>query len=611
MLKFDYLGTDTTFTYMSHSLSDEVLNSLSNLRMLKVVAASSSFQVDKSEACSKIGKRLGVDYLVDGSLTNRGDQLKATVKLIDAKTGYQLWAESFEEDPEGIFKMQEEISSQVANQLKRTLPQEVKDLLRQRRTTNIEALELYLKAVRKGEVRYEDSITGAIHLLERAVELDPYFAEAYAELVFLYGRWHYYGSLNREERDRMMEKYMNKANDLNPESPEVLFARADYIYLHGDLMTDSTEIIDGFRKALEMNPNDHRSSYRLHQVFRGIGKYHTAHEYLENAWRLNPMNFLYNNVLARDLFWKKNDKERAFRIILEESNKDNPSRGSIYFKALMLADQPGGNYLPAFKVLNEALKEQPYTYGFLFWARLLALDLDLVPIAKKYAHLNQVKFPDNPIYTYEPAYEICIIEGRYQDALDLTHIWLEDKGLDEKVGYTNLARTLYLKGDIQEAREILLQQFADTYSDIESGKINSGNLELSDVDPVRTYIEVLRSSGEIEKASLFADYLCAYYQAHGQRVMLANKFYPMHCSYVQNDLQGFLDTLNATFFEPGERLAIYTHLKSSRFAAFEDHPEYQELLEKIEAETHRMRDEVIAYLKEEGDWDPSWDAALQ
>ena len=85
----------------------------------------------------------------------------------------------------------------------------------------------------------------------------------------------------------------------------------------------------------------------------------------------------------------------------------------------------------------------------------------------------------------------------------------------------------------------------------------------------------------------------------------------MHCSYVQNDLQGFLDTLNATFFEPGERLAIYTHLKSSRFAAFEDHPEDQELLEKIEAETHRMRDEVVSYLKEEGDWDPSWDAALQ
>ena len=611
VLKFDYLGSDSAQTYMAHTLADEVLNSLSNLSMLNVVTASSSFQVDKREACSKIGKRLGVDYLVDGSLSNQGNQLKASVKLIDAKTGIQLWSESFQENSEAIFELQEEISNKVASQLKRSLPEDVKGLMRQRRTANLEALELYLRAVKKGKVRYEDSITQAIRWLDRAVELDPYFAEAYAELTFLYGRWHYYGSLNREERDRMMEKYIEKAIELNPESPEVLFAKADYDYLNGQLLNDSTEIISGFRKVLEMNPNHHRSSYRLHQVFRGIGKYHTAHKYLENALRLDPLNYLYNNVYARDLFWKWDQREKGFGIILEEASKEIPSRGSIYFKAIMLADQPGGDYLSAFRVIQEALKEQPYTYGFLFWGRLLALDLDLVPIAKKYAHLNQVKFPDNPIYTYEPAYEICIIEKRYQDALDLTHIWLEDKGLDKKVGFTNLARVYYLQGNIEKANEILLQHFSSLYGDIASGKMTIGHLQLSDIGPVRTYIEVLRAEGDEEQATFFADYLCSYYNAHGKRVMLANKFYPMHCDYVQNDLTGFLRTLNEAFFDPGYRLSIFSNLKSSRFAAFEEYPEYQELFRKIETETHRMRAEVIAYLKEEGDWDPAWDAALQ
>ncbi|MFZ9032242.1 MAG: helix-turn-helix domain-containing protein [Robiginitalea sp.] len=611
VLKFDYLGTDTAYSYMAHSLADEVLNSLSNVSMLKVVAASSSFQVDKSETCSKIGKSLGVDYLVDGSLSSLGNELKATVKLIDAKTGYQLWAESFEEDPEGIFEMQQEISNQVANQLERTLPQDARSLLSQRRTANMEALELYLKAVRKGEVRYEDSITQAIQWLERTVELDPNFAEAYAELTFLYGRWHYYGSLNRKERDRMMEKYLHRAIELNPESPEVLFAKADYNYLHGDLMADSTEIISDFRKVLNINPNYHRSSYRLHQVFRGIGKYHTAHMYLENALRLDPLNGLYNNVYARDLFWKWNQREKALGIILEQSSKESPSRGSIYFKALMLADQPGGDYLAAVKVINEALKEQPYTYGFLFWGRQLALDLDLMPIAKKYTQLNQVKFPDNPIYTYEPSYGICIIEKRYQDALDLTKIWLENKGLDKKVGYSNLARAHYFLGDSERAEEILRQHFSELYDEVTSGKRTIESLQFSDVLPLRTYVEVLRKGGKEEKASLFADFLCAYYNAHGKRVMLANKFYPLHCAYVQNDLNGFLKILNETFFEPGHRLAIYSHLKSSQFAAFEEIPEYQDLLKKIEAETHRMRAEVVTYLKDEGDWDPTWDAALQ
>jgi tetratricopeptide (TPR) repeat protein len=476
---------------------------------------------------------------------------------------------------------------------------------------NLEATELYFKAVKKGTIRYEDSIKQAIQWLERAVQLDPYFAEAYGELSFLYGRWHYYGSLKREDRDKMMQFNINRAIELNPESPEVLFAKADYDYLHGNLQQDSSDIISNFRRALEINPENHRSSYRLHQVFRAIGKYHTAHQYLENAWQLDPENALYNNVYARDLFWKWNEKDKAFQIISKEHAKENPSRGAIFFKALMLADQPGGDYLSAFKLINGALKEQPYTYGFMYWGRLLALDLDLVPLARKYAHGNEVKFPDNPIYTYNPAYQICVTERRYQDALDLTRIWLEDKGLDEKVAYSNIARVYYLQGDVQKSKEVLLKHFSDLYNDIEAGQLDTGSLQLPDVSLVTNYIEVLRLEGDNDKASFFADFLCSFYKVHDKRIMYGKKLFPLDCYYIQDDLDGFLDALEDTFFKTGHRLRIYGNLKISRYAAFEDDPEFQKLFDRIEKETHRMRAEVIAYLKEEGDWDPSWDTALQ
>jgi TolB-like protein len=611
VLKFDNLGSDSASSYMAHSLADEVLNSLSNLSMLKVVAASSSFQVDKSETCAKIGKGLGVDYLVDGSLSSLGNELKATVKLIDAKTGYQLWAESFVEDSEGIFELQEEISSQVANQLERTLPQDVRSKLKQRRTTNLEALELYLKAVRKGEVRYEDSIKQAIRWLERTVELDPDFAEAYAELSFLYGQLHYYGSLNLEDRDRIMAKNLAKALELDAQSPQVLLARADFLYKKRNLSRDSSEIISTFRRVLEMNPNNHRSSYRLYQVLRSIGKYRTAHAYLENAWSLDPLNALYNNVYARDLCWKWNEREKALGIILEQSSKESPSRGSIYFKALMLADQPGGNYLAAFKVIHEAIKQQPYIYGFQFWGRLLALDLDLVPIARKYAHLNQIQYPDNPIYTYEPAFEICLIENRYQDALDLTRIWMEDKGLDKRIGYVNQGRVYYLKGDSEKAKEILEKNFEDFFEKIENGKLSIAGIQPLDLGPIKTYIEVLRKESRHDSATVFADFLCSYFQANGLRIAWGARFDPLDCYYAQNDIDGFLETLSTSYFDPGHRLALYSNLRSSRYAAFEQNPEYKELFSRIESEVHRIRSEVIAYLKEEGDWDPAWDAALQ
>ena len=612
VLKFDFIGADTTEYYRAHLLADGVINSLSNISGLKVIASSSSFQVDKSKACKQIGKELGAQYLVDGSLSNLDNGVKATVKLIDASTGHQIWARSFGSEQEGFTNLQEDISGKVAIELERIIPVNQKLLPFQRRTINMEALELYFDARKKGEVRYEDSIIQAIRWLEKAVELDPEFAEAYAELTFFYGRWHYYGSLNRTDRDRMMHNYLQKALELNPESPEVLFAKADYDYLNGDFLHDSTEIISGFRKALDINPNYHRSSYRLHQALRNIGKYHSAHGYLENALRLDPLNQLYNNVYARDLFWKWDEQEKAFEIIQEQASKDNPSRGAIFFKALMLADQPGGgDYLNAFKVISEALKKQPYTYGFMYWGRLLALDLDLVPLAKKYAHGNEIKFPDNPIYTYEPAYQICIAERRYQDALDLTRIWLEDKGLDEKVAYSKIARVYYLQGDIQKSQEILLAHFSDLYNDIEAGKLDIGSIQLPDVSLVTNYIEVLRSEGDNDKASLFADFLCSFYQAHDKRVMYGKKLFPLDCYYIQDDVDGFLDALEDTFFRTGRRMRIYGNLKISRYAAFEENPGYQKLLNRIEAETHRMRDEVVDYLKEEGDWDPSWDAALQ
>ena len=611
VLKFDYLGTDSAQSYKANVLSDEVVNLLSNLSALKVVTSSSSFQVDKNELCTQIGKRLGVNYLVDGSLQISEDQLKATVKLIDTETGYQLWARSFTSSPEAFFDLQQEISEKVVSQLKPSLMPEAREFLAERKTNNVEALELYLNAVRKGEVRYEDSITQAIRWLEQAVDMDPYFAEAYAELSFLYGRWHYYGSLSREDRDRMMARYMEKALELNTESPEVLLAKADYDFRYANLLKDSSEIIAGFRRVLKLNPNKHRSSYRLYQVLRGIGKYHAAHAYLENALKLDPSNQLYNNVYARDLFWKWNEKEKAFRIIQEASSKANPSRGSLYFKALMLADRPESDYLSALKVLHKALKEQPYTYGFLFWERLLALDLGLVPLAKKYVQLIQIKYPDNPIYTYEPAIQICLIEKRYDDAVDITHIWRKSKGLDNKTASANLAKAYYLKGDLPRAEEILQNDFTELFEGIASGKSEIGTIRPNDIAPIRIYIEVLRKNGRQEEAAFYADFLCSYLNANRKINLWGDKFFPMDCLYAQNDMAGFLDSLHDSFFNSRGRLAILSNLKSSRYAAFEDNPEYQQLFERIEEETHRMRSEVIAYLKEEGDWDPAWDSALQ
>ena len=610
VLKFDYLGTDPKDSFLAIGLADEIINSLSNIDSLKVITGSSSFQIDKKEDFKKTGKNLGVNYLVDGSISYRKNQLRVTVKLVEVETGYQLWAKSYEEQFETFFEIQKEISERVADQLKVSFLPEEKFTLIGRRTTSIEAFELYLKAKKLGEERYEEAVTKAINWLEQAVKLDPSFAEAYAELSFLYGQWHYYGSLSREERDKMMGIFIKKALDLNPESPDVKLAKADYDFKNRNILNDSSEIISAFRAVLKMKPNSDRCSYRLYQVLRSIGKYDAAHEYLENTVRMDPLNSFYKIVLARDLFWKKNEREKGFRIIVEEGLKDNPKRGTVHFKALMLADQPSSDYLSAIKVINKALGEQPYTYGYLYWGTLLALDLNLVPLAKKYAQLIQIKYPDNPIYTYEPAFKLCIIESRYEDALDLTKIWLENKGLDEKIAFANLAKIYFLQGKFQQSEEILIQNFSHVFERIDNGQLTIDGIQLTDIAPIKSYIEVLREKGETNKAAFYSSFLCSYYNKHVQRVIWGEKMYAMDCYYLQDDINGFLSALNETFFITGNRLSIFSNLKSSRYAAFEDKADYQELFKQIDFETRLMSTEVITFLKEQGDWDTAWDEAI-
>ncbi|MGB5692286.1 MAG: hypothetical protein WBM43_06770, partial [Flavobacteriaceae bacterium] len=473
----------------------------------------------------------------------------------------------------------------------------------------LEVFRLYSEAVDLGEKRVDTSLSKAIDLLEQAVELDPSFAEAYAELSYLYGQWHYYGSIKKYDRDKMMAKNLNVAMNLNSESPEVLLANADYDWKKRTSDEDSTAIISSFKKVLEKDPFNHRANYRLYQVYSWLGKYNTAHEHLETAATLDPGNYFYQSILARDLFWKKNEREKALGII-QKVRQNSSLQGGVYFTALMTAENANNGQVQAFKIIHDALKEQPYAYGYLYWGILLAQDLDILPLAKKYSQLIQIRYPENPFYTYEPALAICIAENRYEDALDLTIIWESNKGLQNAVALARLARIHYLKGDAEKSEQILQEQFISLFENIESGNYGPENIKSLDIELIRTYIEVLRKKKEHRKSDVLADFLCSYYQTYYDRNSMSKKFDQMDCFYLQNNIDGFLNMVRQSFFHDNNRLALYRNLKSSRYFAFEDNTEYQALYNEIEKETHQIRAGVIEYLKAEGDWDSSWDDTL-
>ena len=194
--------------------------------------------------------------------------------------------------------------------------------------------------------------------------------------------------------------------------------------------------------------------------------------------------------------------------------------------------------------------------------------------------------------------------------MDLTKIWLENKGLDEKIAFANLAKIYFLQGKFQQSEEILIQNFSHVFERIDNGQLTIDGIQLTDIAPIKSYIEVLREKGETNKAAFYSSFLCSYYNKHVQRVIWGEKMYAMDCYYLQDDINGFLSALNETFFITGNRLSIFSNLKSSRYAAFEDKADYQELFKQIDFETRLMSTEVITFLKEQGDWDTAWDEAI-
>ena len=98
---------------------------------------------------------------------------------------------------------------------------------------------------------------------------------------------------------------------LDPESPEVLLAKADLAWKNRKFPEDSTAIITAFQSVLDRDSINARAHYRLYQVFRSLGRYETSHTNLETASTLDPENYFYKIVLARDLFWKwRSEKKR-------------------------------------------------------------------------------------------------------------------------------------------------------------------------------------------------------------------------------------------------------------------------------------------------------------
>src|SRR5213079_1173901 len=216
VLPFVDLSAERDQEYFGDGISEEILNALARVGALHVAARTSCFAFrGTSIDAREIGRRLGVEALLEGSIRKARNRVRISVQLIDARNGYQLWSERFDREIDDIFAIQDEIARSVIDALGLSLGQDEERHLVKTSTANVEAYEFYLRARKLFQRWTRQSIELGRQMFERAIELDSHFAAAWAGLATAYVYLFSWGG-----RDPDLQKAHNagtRALELDPE----------------------------------------------------------------------------------------------------------------------------------------------------------------------------------------------------------------------------------------------------------------------------------------------------------------------------------------------------------------------------------------------------------
>jgi len=296
VLPFQNMSNDPDQEYFSDGVAEEILNSLSTLKQLKVAGRASSFQFRGIKRdLHEIGEKLGVKTVLEGSVRRQANRIRVTVQLVNIQDGYQLWSQRYDRNMDDIFAVQDEIALSITEKLKLTLLENEKRKVR-KNTENTEAYELYLKG-RFYLNRRGGSILKGIKFFQLAVELDPDYALAHTGLADAYLLAASYGLVYPKDAGEKAKEAAENAIRLNPLLCEP-YSSLGFYYTCFEWDWIMAEKF--FKKSFEIN-----SSYAQAHYWYGLdfltwaaGDFEKAEKHGKIAIELEPLNSICYGMYA-------------------------------------------------------------------------------------------------------------------------------------------------------------------------------------------------------------------------------------------------------------------------------------------------------------------------
>ena len=316
VLPFTDMSPKKDQDYMADGLAEELLNLLAKAPDLKVIARTSSFAFKGEKVpIAEIARKLNVAHVLEGSVRTAGDQIRVTAQLIHAADSSHLWSETYDRKLNDIFAVQDEIADAIAQALQIKLGGGSLTR-REGGTQNLEAYQLYLRAVQAGDENTKVSVDAAEKYLERAIELDPNYAKAWNLLGSNFVGKAELGMIDTVEGMERARKLEQHALSLSPELAE---AHADLAYLNLSFDWDFAATEAGVKRALQFDPARLIGRHTAGKLYTALGRWRDAEEQfvvVQSRDPLNPWPIL-NLGITYYLEGRYRESEAMYRKLLE------------------------------------------------------------------------------------------------------------------------------------------------------------------------------------------------------------------------------------------------------------------------------------------------------
>jgi adenylate cyclase len=287
VLPFENMSGDPEQEYFADGMVEEIITALSRFKWLFVIARNSSFTFKgKAVDIKEVGRRLGVRYVLEGSVRKAAGEVRISGQLIDAITGAHIWADRFERDLTDVFALQDEVTVAVVSAVQPKLLQTEIQLATRRRPENLTAYDFFLRAVPQFYLPTREGVAETLRLARRALELDPRFGFVAALAGLCHMRnvvWGYAIDPQFERKEAI--RLMRLALSIDDSDPETLACAA---IISAFMVSDSESEIEMADRAVALNPNSYSAWAGRGHVYRIAGLPEEAVRSFERAIRMSP-----------------------------------------------------------------------------------------------------------------------------------------------------------------------------------------------------------------------------------------------------------------------------------------------------------------------------------